>query len=199
MASLTEKHGAPALASTIVWGRKRSNDRWKNVNQTLGEERAWIRRVCAPRAQPPVDWMPTNLLRSRRRPEPISRAIGIGHGAGELPAEAIPDRRHPEVNDEMLAAFLAFLRRQVGEEAVRLLVAKMENELSQQQLIRHPEFAALGEWRIRQLMGRIREAARAFARSHGDGFLAAIDRLTAPARRQEEWASWSSPWRLLGV
>jgi hypothetical protein len=100
-----------------------------------------------------------NLLRSRRRPEPTSRAIGIGHDPRELPADAIPDRRHPEVDNEMLAAFLAFLRREVGEDAVRLLVVKMEIDLSQRQLVRHPDFAGMGEWRMRQLIGRIREAA----------------------------------------
>jgi hypothetical protein len=61
----------------------------------------------------------------------------------------------------------------------------MENDLSQRQLIRHPEFAGLGEQRIRRLMERIREVVRAFARPHGEGgLLAAINRLTAPARPQ---------------
>jgi hypothetical protein len=142
-----------------------------------------------------------NLLRSRRRRrEPITRAIAIGHGAGELPAEAIPDHRQPEVDDEVLAAFLPFLRREVGEEAVRLLTVKMEDELSQRELIRHPDFKHLGEWRIRRLMGQIRDAAKAFAERQGDeGFLAAINRLMASAKPQEEWVGWSSPWMCLTV
>ncbi len=60
----------------------------------------------------------------------------------------------------------------------------MDDELSQRDLIRHPEFKEIGEWRIRRLMARIRDAAVKFAELQGDEqILAAINRLT----RAEEW------------
>ena len=47
----------------------------------------------------------------------------------------------------------------------------------------------MGEWRVRRLMARIRDAATAFARRRGDdAVLAAINRLT----RTDEWAGWSA-------
>ncbi len=128
-----------------------------------------------------------NVLRSRRRREPMNRAIGVGA------AEAVPDRRRP-VDDDVMAAFLKFLRAEVGEDAVRLLMVKMEEELSQRDLIRHPEFAGMGEWRIRRLMVQIRDAARAFAERQGDdAILATIARLTAPTRK-DEWAGQPAAW-----
>jgi hypothetical protein len=121
-----------------------------------------------------------NVLRSRRRREPLSRAVG---GTG---VEAVPDRRQ-DADDEILAAFLAFLKNEVGDDAVKLLTAKMDNDLSQRNVIRHPAFAGLGEWRIRRLMMQIKDAATAFARRRGDdGFLAAITKLMA---RKDEGAS----------
>jgi hypothetical protein len=110
----------------------------------------------------------------------MNRAIGA--------VEAVPDRPHPEMDDEVLAAFLKFLRAEVGDDAVRLMTVKMEDELSQRDLIRHPEFRDMGEWRIRRLMAQIKDAARQFAQRHGDDFLAAITKLTA---RKDEWLS---PW-----
>ena len=51
-------------------------------------------------------------------------------------------------------------------------------------MIRHPAFKDMGEWRIRRLMARIRDAARAFAGRQGDEqILAAINRLTMT----DEW------------
>jgi hypothetical protein len=68
---------------------------------------------------------------------------------------------------------------------VKLLAVKMGGELSQRDVIRHPEFKGVGEWRIRRLMARIRDAAVAFAERQGDEqILAAINRLT----RTDEWA-----------
>jgi hypothetical protein len=126
-----------------------------------------------------------NVLRSRRRREPMNRAIGIGA------AEAVPDRRQP-ADDDVMAAFLKFLQAEAGDDAVRLLTVKLEDDLSQRDVIRHPEFAGLGEWRIRRLMMQIKDAATAFARRQGDdGFLAMIHRLTAPSRK-DEWAGWSA-------
>jgi hypothetical protein len=46
---------------------------------------------------------------------------------------------------------------------VKLLTVKMENDLSQRDVIRHPEFKGMGEWRVRRLMMQIRDAAVAFA------------------------------------
>jgi hypothetical protein len=119
-----------------------------------------------------------NVLRSRRRREPLSRAVG---GTG---VEAVPDRRRGG-DDEVLAAFLRYLKAEVGDDAVKLLTAKLDDELSQRDVIRHPEFRGMGEWRVRRLMARIRDAARAFAEREGDDeSLAAITRLT----RADEWA-----------
>jgi len=125
-----------------------------------------------------------NVLRSRRRREPLSRAVG---GTG---VEAVPDRRR-DGDDEILAAFMAFLKAEVGDDAVKLLAVKMDDELSQRDVIRHPEFKDMGEWRIRRLMAKIRDAARAFAERQGDdAVLAAINRLT----RTAEWAGGRA-WR----
>lgn len=118
-----------------------------------------------------------NVVRSRRRREPLSRAVG---GTG---VEAVPDRRRVEDGD-VLIAFMRFLKAEAGDDAVKLLAVKMNDELSQRDVIRHPEFRGMGEWRVRRLMGRIRDAARAFAERQGDdAVLAAINRLT----RTNEW------------
>jgi hypothetical protein len=118
-----------------------------------------------------------NVLRSRRRREPLSRAVG---GTG---VEAVPDRRRVEDGD-VLIAFLRFLKAEVGDDAVKLLTVKMDDELSQRDVIRHPEFKEMGEWRIRRLMMQIKDAARAFAERQGDEqILAAINLRT----RADEW------------
>ena len=118
-----------------------------------------------------------NALRSRRRREPLSRAVG---GTG---VEAVPDRRRGG-DEEILAAFMRYLEAEVGDDAVKLLTAKMDDDLSQRDLIRHPKFKEIVERRIRRLMARIRDAAVAFAERQGDdAVLAAINRLT----RTDEW------------
>lgn len=120
----------------------------------------------------------SNVLRSRRRREPLSRAVG---GTG---VEAVPDRRRGG-DDEVLIAFLRYLKAEVGDDAVKLLTVKMDDGLSQRDLVRHPEFKEMGEWRIRRLMAKIRDAAVKFAELQGDdAILAAINRLT----RADEWA-----------
>jgi hypothetical protein len=81
---------------------------------------------------------------------------------GGTGVEAVPDRRRGG-DDEVLIAFLTFLKAEVGDDAVRLLTVKLEDEWSQRDLIRHPEFKGVGEWRIRRLMMQIRDAAVAFA------------------------------------
>ncbi len=79
----------------------------------------------------------------------------------------------------MLIAFLKFLKAEVGDDAVKLLTVKMDDGLSQRDVIRHPEFKEMGEWRIRRLMAQIRDAAAKFAeRESDDEILAAINRLT---------------------
>lgn len=118
-----------------------------------------------------------NVLRSRRRREPLNRAVG---GTG---VEAVPDRRRVEDGD-VLIAFMRYLKAEVGDDAVKLLTVKMEDDLSQRDVIRHPAFKEMGEWRVRRLMARIRDAARAFAElQDDDAVLAAINRLT----RTDEW------------
>jgi hypothetical protein len=118
-----------------------------------------------------------NVLRSRRRREPLSRAVG---GTG---VEAVPDRRQ-DADDEILAAFMRYLKAEVGDDAVKLLTVKLDDDLSQRDVIRHPAFKGMGEWRVRRLMARIRDAAVAFAERQGDdAVLAAINRLT----RADEW------------
>lgn len=62
---------------------------------------------------------------------------------------------------------------------MKLLTVKMDDGLSQRDVIRHPEFRDMGEWRVRRLMARIRDAAVKFAEQQGDEqILAAINRLT---------------------
>ncbi len=64
------------------------------------------------------------------------------------------------------------------------LTVKIDDDLSQRDVIRHPEFKDIGEWRIRRLMSKIKDAAVAFAERLGDEqILAAINRLT----RADEW------------
>jgi hypothetical protein len=65
-----------------------------------------------------------------------------------------------------MAAFMTFLRAEVGDDAVRLLTVKMDDDLSQRDLVRHPKFRSVGEWRIRRLMAKIKDAAATFARRH---------------------------------
>ena len=121
-----------------------------------------------------------NLIRSRRRREPISRAISIGHGAGEMPIHAIPDRRHDDaLDDETLTAFRVYLGDELGEDAVRLLARRLEG-VSLRQLVRDPAFNGSTAWTLRRLMRSVREAALEFARQQGDDeFLNAVERLTA--------------------
>jgi hypothetical protein len=58
----------------------------------------------------------------------------------------------------------------------------MQDGLSLRQLAKEPAFRGLGDWGIRQMMRRIRDAASAFARSHADDeLLQAIARLTHDA------------------
>lgn len=116
-----------------------------------------------------------NLLRTKRR-HPSAKAISIGRNAGAFPAEAIPDRHLDD--DEMLDAFRSFLRKEVGEDAVRLLDRRLDG-MSLRQVARDHRLGLSG-WRLRRLMRRVREAALAFARRHGnDEFLTAIERLAA--------------------
>jgi len=121
-----------------------------------------------------------NLLRTRRRRQPMTRAIGIGPAVGELPAHAIPDRRHDDdLADETLTALRAYLGRAVGEDAVRLLDRRLDG-VSLRQVVGDPAFSRSSAWALRRLMASVRDAAVEFAREQGDDeFLAAIERLAA--------------------
>jgi hypothetical protein len=113
-----------------------------------------------------------NHLRTRSRR--ASRSSGDhGDALADVPA------RHTEPSDEVLAAFRAYLRRAAGDVAVALLDRRLEDGESLRQLVKEPAFRRLGDWGIRRLMKRIRDAAIAFARSHADAeLLQAIARLT---------------------
>jgi hypothetical protein len=133
------------------------------------------------------------MSRVTSEPEAFSSRMGVSFSVpmpGGTGVEAVPDRRH-DADDEILAAFLTFLKAEVGDDAVKLLAVKMDDDLSQRDVIRHPEFRGMGEWRIRRLMARIRDAAVKFAERQGDdAVLAAISRRT----RADEWCGGRA-WR----
>jgi hypothetical protein len=113
-----------------------------------------------------------NHLRTRAR---RTRRFRDDHADG---LGDVPDRP-AEPSDEVLSMFRAYLRREVGDVAVALLDRRLEDGESLRQLVKEPAFRRLGDWGIRQLMRRIRDAATAFARSHADDeLLHAIARLT---------------------
>jgi hypothetical protein len=119
-----------------------------------------------------------NMNLSRRRREPLARAVRIGDGAGELPVHAIPDRRHDDHDGEVMTAFRDYLADELGEVAVTLLDRRLDG-VSLRQLVRDPAFTNSPAWELRRLLRSVRDAALAFARRHGDDeFLAAIERLT---------------------
>jgi hypothetical protein len=126
-----------------------------------------------------------NLLRTRRR-QPAARAVSIGHGAGEVPAEAIPHRHR---DDEVLEAFRDFLRREVGDDAVRLLDRRLDG-LSLRHLAADQSFGLSG-WGLRRLVQRVRKATLTFARRQGDdGFARAVERLLPTREDQAEACCW---------
>jgi hypothetical protein len=114
-----------------------------------------------------------NHLRSRGR-----RSRRFRDDQADAALATVPDR-HREPPDDVVTAFRAFLRREIGEDAVELLDRRIENGTSLRQLAKDPEFRHLGDWGVRQTMRRIRDAATTFARLHGDeDLLRAIARLT---------------------
>lgn len=116
-----------------------------------------------------------NLVRGWRRRHP---AMSIGDGAGELPAHAVPDRRHDDHDDEVMAAFRDFLADELGEDAVTLLDRRLDGT-SLRQLEGDTAFTRSSAWALRRLMASVRDAAAEFAREQGDDeFLAAIERIT---------------------
>jgi hypothetical protein len=118
-----------------------------------------------------------NLLRTRRR-ELLSRAVRIGHVDADLSADAIPDRRHDEPDDEMMTAFRDYLANELGEDAVTLLDRRLDGA-SLRQLEGDTAFTRSSAWALRRLMASVRDAAVEFAREQDDDeFLAAIERLT---------------------
>jgi hypothetical protein len=108
-------------------------------------------------------------------------------------ADGIPDRHRDD--DEALAAFRDFLRREVGEDAVRLLDRRFDG-VSLRQLASDARFGVSG-WALRRLVQRVREAALAFARKQADdGFVRAVERLLPD--RQEHVDEASGWWILAG-
>jgi hypothetical protein len=128
-------------------------------------------------------------VRQRYRP----RMRSIGDEPGEMPAESIPARSDNR-DVELIRDFRTLLR----ERGNRLLVAIFDKKLagySLRQLVRLPEFAAVGEWRIRKALEQLRSAVQSYARQSGDeAFLQRVTnalREQEPGRRQaESVASW---------
>ena len=124
-----------------------------------------------------------NVLRTRARRAARSPAT-TGDQAGDLLA-AIPDSR-PGADERVVDEFRDYLRQQAGTQAVTLLDRRLDG-LSLRRIARQDDFADLGEWGVRQLMNRVRVAARAFVRSHGDEeLLRALERLAA-GQDVREW------------
>ena len=101
-----------------------------------------------------------NHLRSRGR---RSRRFRDDHADTAL--AAVPDRRR-EPQEDVLAMFRAFLRREIGDEAVELLDRRLDDGLSLRQLAREPAFRHPGRLgRSPDDAAQIRDAATTFARS----------------------------------
>jgi hypothetical protein len=81
------------------------------------------------------------------------------------------------------------LRREIGEDAVRLLDRRLDG-VSLRQLA-GDQGVGVNAWAVRRLVSRVREAALEFARQqHDEELVRAVERLLSPARRVEEWAGW---------
>jgi hypothetical protein len=96
----------------------------------------------------------------------------------------------------VLAAFRAYLGREIGQDAVRLLDRRLDG-ISLRQLAGDQGFGVSG-WALRRLVQRVREAALSFVRQQGDdGFLRAVERLL-PIRQEQiqEGFRRSRPWRV---
>ena len=138
----------------------------------------------------------------------MSRAIGIGHGAGELPPTPSLTAGTMMLDDETLTAFRAYLADELGEDAVTLLDRRLDG-VSLRQLARDPAFSGTTAWALRRLMRALRDAALEFARRQGDDeFLArhraADGRLMSwpgrvrgwsPLKRRERKGEESQPWQ----
>jgi len=125
-----------------------------------------------------------NVLRTRTRRAARSPAT-TGDQADDLLA-AIPDSRSVGAGDRVVDEFRNHLRQEVGVLAVQLLDLRLDG-MSLRRISRQPSLADLGDWGVRQLMNRVRAAARDFVRSHGDAeLLRALERL-APAQDVREW------------
>jgi len=125
-----------------------------------------------------------NVLRTRARRAARSPAT-TGDQGDDLLA-AIPNSRHDDADESVVDEFREFLRHEIGVEAVTLIDMRMDG-MSLRRITRQPAFADLGDWGVRQLMGRIRAAIRAFVRLHGDDdLLRALERLAA-SHDVHEW------------
>jgi hypothetical protein len=111
-----------------------------------------------------------------------------------VPAEALPDRHADD--DEVLTAFRDYLRREVGDDAVRLLDRRLDG-VSLRQLAGEDGIGLSG-WALRRLIQRVREAALAFARHQGDdSFARAVERLLPTRQDIGECFRSSRPWWVL--
>lgn len=124
-----------------------------------------------------------NVLRTRARRATRSPAA-TGDQADDILA-SVPDSRGPG-DERVVDEFREYIRQEVGAQAVTLLDLRLDG-MSLRRIARQPGFADLGDWGVRQLMGRVRAAARAFVRLHGDDeLLRALERL-ATAQDVHEW------------
>lgn len=124
-----------------------------------------------------------NVLRTRARRAARSPTVTGDHVHDLLVATPDP---HTGADERVVDEFRDYLRQQAGTRAVTLLDRRLDG-VSLRRIARQHDFADLGEWGVRQLMNRIRDAARAFVRSHGDDeLLRALERL-APAPDVREW------------
>jgi hypothetical protein len=120
-----------------------------------------------------------NVLRTRAR---RAARVQSASGGGDVLA-AIPDRR-ADPDEDVVAAFRDFVRRRAGDLGVQLLDRRLDG-MSLRRIARQSEFLALGDWGVRQLIYRVRDAAHDFVRSHGDeGLALALQRVTGEVR---EW------------
>ena len=120
-----------------------------------------------------------NVLRTRARR--AARFPAISNHTDVL--AAIPDRRHGDDDDEVMGRFRDFVRQRAGVPAAGLLDRRLAG-MSLRRIAKLPEFQSFGDWGVRQLMDRVRDAARDLIRSQGDEELALALRATRDVR---EW------------
>ena len=102
-----------------------------------------------------------NILRTRSRRAARSPALtGDIIDARTAPIQSGAD-------DNILDLFRDQRRQEVGDIAVRLFDRRLDG-VSLRRLSQEPTFRSLGDWGVRRVIGRIRDAARDFVRLRGD-------------------------------